>query len=256
MVLEFVGLPARVDGLLAILSAPLAWRVYALIAGTVALGCCLAVAIWADRRADARISDAATEYKEIIRGQPAFNDDTVADQVKRIRAKAPELRRAAWGSLGISFFAGVVAPSLALLSVVCGYTWFDSGGGHLVDAMRQPVSQPSVLEAATFVADQTLRGGLFDLLEVFAVQVTHLDNNPANVWFSAGVFAHHLFVEAFIFSGILLFGRSLLRVRQLERQTLEWFSERTRQAKARQAEKAATRSASAVAPVQAEAAAH
>ena len=106
----------------------------------------------------------------------------------------------------VSLACGVLLPALVLFAMVFAYPWFDASSAHLIDDLRRPSQDVGLVTAALFVADQTLRGGLFDLIEIFAVDVAQITNNPANIPFSMGLFAYHLYVEAFVFSGFVLFG--------------------------------------------------
>lgn len=108
----------------------------------------------------------------------------------------------------VSLACGVMLPAVVLFVMVFAYPWFDSSNAHLVDSMGRPVDSVDPLAALLFVADQTLRGGLFDLIEIFAIDVTQITNNPANYPFSISLFLYHLYVEAFVFTGIVLFGHN------------------------------------------------
>jgi hypothetical protein len=115
------------------------------------------------------------------------------------------------------------------------FAWFNSAGGHVLDSSGRLVTYPPAAESLIFVIDQTFRGGLFDLLEVFDLEITTYQNNPRNFLFSTGLFAHHLFIEAFIFSGLALFAHNLWTIQRTQRATLVWFDERTRTAQDRAA---------------------
>ena len=193
----------------AILSSPVAQRVYVLVVSAAVLAASLRAAIRADQRATRNIADAERELGTGVPGPPPASLNGFLRQQKCIiLPKADKLIRGAWIALGVSFLAGVVVPISLLFLATWKCSWLDGAGDHLMDASGHPLSDPTVLQAALFAVDQTFRGGLFDVLEVFGWQITPLDNNPDNIWFSIGVVLHHLFVEAFIFSGILLFGRS------------------------------------------------
>lgn len=227
-----------------ILSSMPAQRTYALVLAAWVVRASLRSALRADREARHRIDAGQEDFKGIVSGRPAFRDQTIEQQREKILAASQESRRKAWSSLRRSVFAGVVVPSSLLMLVVMFYSWLDPTGGQLLDGGGRPLTHPAPLDAALFVLDQTLRGAVSDALEVFDQQITPLQNNPHKLLFSAGIFAHHLFLEAFIFSGLALFAHSLWRIRRFERETLDWFNERTAEAKraaaARQSEAAAS----------------
>lgn len=226
---------AMLDTVCVALSSPLAQRIYALAAGSVFLTGCLVWAIQANRHAAANITKAERAFAQEFRGPTPTRETGIAKQQHFISERAPPLYRAASRSFWVSFLAGVVAPGAMLVTMTFLYGWFDPDHAHLLDMQGRPVSQPSLPQTLMFALDQTFRGGLFDLLEVFSVHVTPLRNNPANIWFSAGVFAHHLFVEAFIFSGILLYGQSRWRIGRLRRDALAAHEAKVDQAKAKKA---------------------
>lgn len=212
--MEFTAEDAKVAirAVWVILSSPLAQRVYVVLIGAGTLALCLRWAIRADRRAINNIALAESEFDKRFLGPIPTLLDTFENQQNKIRARAVPLRRDAWAAFGVSFVAGFIVPTLMLLAATWQYHWLDPTATHLLDEAGQPFATPSIQQAAWFTADQTLRGGLFDLLEIFSWQVAALDNNPANHLFSIGVFGQHLFVEAFIFSGLLLLTRSLWQI--------------------------------------------
>ena len=168
-----------------------AQRIYVLEIGLTILALSLYAAIGANRWASANILLAQKRFSTGVPGPPPDTRDRFEwQQVCIVLAKARSLRATAGLALAISVGAGVVVPTALLFLATLRYRWLDVGGGHLLDRARNELSDPGLWQSALFTVDQTLRGGLFDVFEVFAWQVTTLDNNPANFWFSVGVFFH------------------------------------------------------------------
>ena len=105
--------------------------------------------------------------------------------------------------LGALFALGILAPAAFLYAGTSFYWWFDDS--HLPLALHGtaiPAATPGPLQLAIYVADQLLRGGFFDALEVFQVPVAAFTNNPKAYYYSFGVLAFHLYAEAFVIFGL------------------------------------------------------
>lgn len=102
-------------------------------------------------------------------------------------------------STGQMLLLGVVVPTILFGLGTFFYFWFDPSVAPLVDAMTlAPVAEVSGWQLGTYIADHLLRGGLFDLMEVFRLRSTTVTNNIHAYPYSIGVFAYHLYVEVFL----------------------------------------------------------
>lgn len=202
---------AWLDGLGEVLTSAPAWRAYAVVLGALVLLGSLALAIRANGTIAAQFEETARALRQARKGQPKS-----AEAWERRRQKIRQIARrgvgraARWSLLSLA--CGVALPAGALFVATIFYEWFDATGSHLLNAVRTPLTEVDPQTAAIFVLDQTLRGGLFDLLEVFEWRVTPVDNNPTRLPFSVGLFLYHLYVEAFVFSGTALFAQSVWRL--------------------------------------------
>lgn len=210
----------------ACLSSPQAQRFYVLAIGSIVLVGCLIRAIRADRQATDKLGRTEAILDRKFKGPIPKLRSTFDRQQAIIRKRAERAERRAGHSLWQGFVSGAVVPTAMLGAVTFWYRWFDPQGAHLLDAEGHPLSHPTILQSVIFTADQTFRGGLLDFLEVFAIHFTPLVNNPANRFFSTGVFAHHLFVEAFLFTCILLYGRARWQIDRIRRRVLRKHRER------------------------------
>ena len=197
-----------------------AQRIYLLETAVALLAVSLYGAFRADRWADDNIKDATVEIPRAFLGPTVTLGGSFDRQQADIRNRARPLRQKAALSFLASLLAGVVVPTGMLIAATQYYSWLDPGAAHLLGSAGEPLSNPTWTQTLLFAGDQTFRGGVFDLMEVFDWTITPLDNNPANPAFTTGVVVHHLFIEAFIFSGVGLFALSLWRIRRLVRQTL------------------------------------
>lgn len=216
LILDAINASARLSWAWEVLSSPVALRVEVLAVGAGVLAASLWAAIWANRRAETNIQVAEADFSKTFPGPKPKLPAAIANRKAFFTGIANRIHRQALIALVISFVAGVIVPSSMLYAMTLNYSWFDAEGAHLLNAASHPINSLSLAQAGLFVLDQTLRGGVFDLLEVFALDIVVIDNNPANVRFSTGVFAYHLMVEAFVFSGIWLYVKTVRRLRQLE----------------------------------------
>lgn len=193
-----------------ILSSPLAQRVYVLVLITGLLSASLFSAKLGLKLLRKQTDATRAAWNQKKKGPPTRTLAALSAKIAAIIAiYLNGLAGSFWGFL-ISLACGVFVPAVVLLTMVFAFPWFDAGCHHLIEDLGQPVEHIGLPAALLFVADQTLRGGLFDLIEIFAIDVAHISNNPACVTFSLGLFGYHLFVEAFILSGLLLLGYNAL----------------------------------------------
>ncbi len=191
----------------AVLSSPLAQRVYVVGLGGLVLG----TSYWRALTANILVAETFDKTMKLVRKARRGRRPTTAKGIENRRKRIQTIKCSGiWSSVswaGISLFFGVLMPASALFLATLHYPWLDHGARHLVANGMATTAQLNHDQAAMFVADQTLRGGLFDLFEVFAFQMTAIDNNPAVIPFTIGLFLYHLFVESFVFSGLLLCGQ-------------------------------------------------
>ena len=129
-----------------------------------------------------------------------------------------------WRMLAQMIFLGVALPTAALFFGTLHYNWFYAGAPALVDvATAKPVVQPSLLQLVLFTADQLLKGGLSDLMEVAKVQIATVSNNAAAYPFSVLVFAFRTYVDIFVILGFASLGRIMVNTYKIlkERMDLE-----------------------------------
>lgn len=88
---------------------------------------------------------------------------------------------------------GIVVPGLLLGLIVHFQDRLLPGPAILIsgdDAL--PGSEVSFFETVAFVADQALRGGLSDAMEVFDLRITPIRNNPEQAFYTAMIFVYRL----------------------------------------------------------------
>lgn len=100
---------------------------------------------------------------------------------------------------GVMVCLGVLAPTALFALGTLYYQWFDASAPPLVEATTLvPVATVEWWQLATYIIDHMLRGGLFDLMEVFRLRSTTVTNNIGAYPYSIGVFVYHLYVEVFL----------------------------------------------------------
>ena len=192
----------------AILSSPLAQRVYVVAIGAAVLLGSFLGAKKGIGLIQAHAAQTPAKFSNLRQGRRPQNAVQLSRKIaKLIAVYLGGLFGASKGSM-ISVTCGVLIPAATLFAMTFAYPWFDDSTVHLINASHHPVPPPNLSAAGLFVADQTLRGGLFDLIEIFAVDIAEISNNPANLPFSFGLFAYHLYVEGFVFTGLFLLARN------------------------------------------------
>ncbi|MBX3491336.1 MAG: hypothetical protein KF899_00085 [Parvibaculum sp.] len=94
---------------------------------------------------------------------------------------------------------GIVVPTVLLMMLALGYTWVEPGGVAVINAQTgDPVITPNIFEALSFVAGALLKGLLFDIIEVFAINVSMLTHSPDNLFFSSAVLLYRVLANLFI----------------------------------------------------------
>lgn len=178
--------------------SPFAQRIYALVGGLLLL-------IWSFRQALREKSALSSR----LDGQPFANftfmgRPPVRPEAIRAREEA-RLRRRREAALDIVaglaliLILGVVVPTILFALGTAYYGWFDASVAPLLDhETRAPVTQINLLQLGAYVVDHLLRGGLFDLIEVFQLGTASVTNNDSAYFYSVGVFVYHLYVEGFL----------------------------------------------------------
>lgn len=110
---------------------------------------------------------------------------------------------------------GVLVPVFFLWAGTTYYSWFDPNAVVLVSqAGGTPVSNPSSPQLLLYVTDQLLRGGLFDVLEVFKVQVAGLSNKPVVLPYSIGLIAFRAAIDGYMIFAMYFVVRTLVSMRK------------------------------------------
>lgn len=120
---------------------------------------------------------------------------------------------ALWRRLAELVVLGVVVPSAFLGAATIWYDWFDPSQSPLVlQGSGEPVRAPPTQQLIMYIADQILRGGLFDFFEVFNFNIASLTNNTRAYAYSTGLVFFHLYVESFMLFGLLYLGRATVLI--------------------------------------------
>ncbi|WP_426050974.1 hypothetical protein [Brevundimonas sp. SL161] len=113
---------------------------------------------------------------------------------------------------------GVLVPVFFLWAGTTYYSWFDPNAVVLVSqAGGTPVLNPSSPQLLLYVTDQLLRGGLFDVLEVFKVQVAGLSNNPVVLPYSIGLIAFRAAIDGYMIFALYFVLRTSVSMRKAMR---------------------------------------
>lgn len=190
----------------AVLSSPLAQRVYVLLIGAGILLVSLLSAKTGIRLVDDQKAKTHKSLRALRMGTPPDTRPKLTVKIGKLVSRYLLGLLAAIPGLLVSLVCGVAIPAIVLFAMLFAYRWFDPLVPHLLDVAGQPVERLDLVSASWLLADQTLRGGLFDLIEIFALEVTPITNNPANIPFSMGLFAYHLYVESFVSAGFAIWG--------------------------------------------------
>lgn len=209
MVPDLMGAPWRFEQIYAFLSAPLTVRAAVLVAGAVTLWLCYRGARLGNDMVRERAQLAGGRLRNKRRGSAPRNPDGLDEKLKTIWTIFWDGLFGSLGGVGLGLLCGVLLPAAVLLLATCIYPWLDPSSAHIFSQTGTSPDRLPLSAAALFVADQTFRGGLFDLIEIFGIEIAPVRHNPSNVPFSLGLFAYHFFVGAFVFSGLLLFWENL-----------------------------------------------
>lgn len=119
----------------------------------------------------------------------------LAALIARAEKELKPFRRALWILLG----CGLVLPTVCFVLVAMNYNWFDPIGLPFVSlGDRSPLQTVNDTTLAYFTVNQFSHGALFDVLEVFNIDMTTVGNNPHNYWFSGVVLLYRSLVSGFV----------------------------------------------------------
>lgn len=178
-----------------ILSAPLAQRLYVVAIGTAAI----VFALIRARGQKGFLEEISADYFDVgFPGRQPTLPKSIRKRLERIRQERGKRTRAVWLSIGELVALGVVLPALLLALGTFFYAWFDpSVAALLEDRSGSPIASPTPWQIAVYVSDHLLRGGLFDLMEVFKLHASNVTNNRHAYGYTVGLFLFHLYVEGF-----------------------------------------------------------
>ncbi|MES2988980.1 MAG: hypothetical protein V4808_13840 [Pseudomonadota bacterium] len=132
-------------------------------------------------------------------GPPPTKPAGIAKRLEAIAEKRRELTRKIVRTGMAMVGLGVAVPTALFAAGTFWYQWFDASAPPLVEATTlAPVAVVGWWQLLTYIGDHLLRGGLFDLMEVFRLRSTTVTNNVAAYPYSVGVFVYHLYVEVFL----------------------------------------------------------
>ena len=176
-------------------------------------------AFWAAvaRRSTLRgiLTDPAYTKVKQRRGRKAFLDPTIDGYLDETRIREKQALRRIIGLAGQMLCFGVLLPTVMFGLATLYYQWFHAGTPPLVESQTlRPVPEVGAWQLLTYVIDNVLRGGLFDLMEVFRLHSTTVTNNVAAYPYSVGVFLYHLYVEGFLIVAVATAVHAIYLVRR------------------------------------------
>lgn len=199
-----------------VLTSESAVRVYVLVIS----GTLLAASLW--RAFEQRkVLDTSLERKLKL-NLPGRKPKSITGKQKQHDIKLSRLERALRAlvdSLFQMLIFGVFVPALFLFVGTLYYTWFDPNAVVLISqAGGMPVSHPSSWQLFLYVFDQVVRGGLFDVLEVFKFQIAGLSNNPVVLPYSIGLIAFRAAIDGYMIIALYFGYRTWKAVREAKRE--------------------------------------
>jgi hypothetical protein len=131
-----------------------------------------------------------------FRGRPPVRDDARKRRAAKIRQHMHDFLTRT-GLIGVRL---VVVPVLALVVITVFADWFFNGHGVLVDRQSgASVAHAGTGQLALFVADTLLKGAVFDIAEVFRIDLAAVQNDTSN-W----VYSGYLVLVRFLLDGFAL----------------------------------------------------
>lgn len=179
-----------------IVTSPDAMRLYALVA-LAAITAIAALQAFNAKRELTRLKNASVNVK--FPGPDPVKEDSRKKRLDELRKRAEDklapFRQALWVLLA----AGFVVPTAIFALGTINYGWFDPSGAPFISLVDQkPLHSANDTALAWFALNQFSHGALFDMLEVFNVNLAAVSNNPHNYWFSGAVLLYRSMVSAFV----------------------------------------------------------
>lgn len=198
-----------------VLTSDSAVRVYVLVIS----GILLAVSLWRALKERTVLSDSTKRaLSPNFRGPKPKSDKAKQKQRDLKLSRLKSMLIALLTSTARMMAFGVLVPVFFLWAGTTYYSWFDPNAVVLVSqAGGTPVSDPSSPQLLMYVTDQLLRGGLFDVLEVFKVQVAGLSNNPVVFPYSIGLIAFRAAIDGYMIFALYFVIRTLVSMRKAVR---------------------------------------
>ena len=175
------------------LNTEIAYHVYA-IAGCLIILAVSAWLAWRELRIVRELSP--NDFTRSFSGHEPWTCDGLT---KRVNVLTAFKKAKLWNSVrhvGALVILGFIVPSLILGAAVMKSAWLFGGRSPIVMADGVPVAHPTITDAAIFVLSQFLRG-ISDVLEIFHIDLGHLDVAHGEIIAQAGIFGYRLFVGAF-----------------------------------------------------------
>lgn len=165
----------------------------------------LVVAMWRARNASKQLDDLTQEFFITkFRGPHPKSEESIYKQNMKKREILRKKSEVVWSYVGELLVLGVILPSVFLLAGTYWYQWFDPYTVTLLSrSASNPIQHPSLWQALEYLTAQLLRGGLFDAIDVFKINITTVTNNPHAYWYSTGLFVYHLYIEAFMLNALI-----------------------------------------------------
>jgi len=135
------------------------------------------------------------------------------------RKEAKEARRKARNQIYATFldqvfrsaFFVLFIPFVALVVVSVARTWFFGEMPVFTDRISgNPVPDPSISQLLLYFADQISKGIFFDLMEVFRINFSGIENNTDAFIYSGLVFAFRLILDLFAIGFMLTAVRTVV----------------------------------------------
>ncbi|PHS22360.1 MAG: hypothetical protein COA85_11780 [Robiginitomaculum sp.] len=136
---------------------------------------------------------------EKFKGPEPKRERSIKRRIKRMKAFASSVILTIARNAAALVLVGMVLPGIMLGVIVAKQDWIMPGTYALsLNDVPTRGTQFSQRELIVFVADQALKGGLSDAIEVFDIGLGDVRNNPENRWFSALVFLYRLLSGAVV----------------------------------------------------------
>ncbi|MBX3496361.1 MAG: hypothetical protein KF769_08980 [Parvibaculum sp.] len=178
------------------ISSSEALRIYALTIIAIVIASAAYIAYRAKKKLT-QIQNKAVSFS--FPGPDPSKEDTIAKRKKELGRRVTDellpFRDAMWRLL----LAGFVVPTVVFTFGAVNYAWFDPFGLPYFDRFSgQPVYSTDGISVTLFIVNQFSHGALFDVLEVFHMDISTVSNNPNNWWFSSAVLLYRTMVSAFV----------------------------------------------------------